>query len=316
MKMGRARVSAWTNRVYDRMRKAAVLMITVLVILVIIGGVILQSMLIFQRIAVVRITRGEVMVRARKHTDFQAIGDAERLFAGDTVRTGSDGHLRLEWIDGTRLSVDPNTELTILKCRMNKLNDAETSVFKLDTGGIWIRIIKVLNQKSKFEVRTPTATAGVRGTVFSVRVDEQGQTEVSVFEGSVAVNSEDVSETIGERNVARVQESGVDVAGFDPTEQQIWEQNRDVAAPILAIEAPEEGFSAKPGETVIINGQTEPDAKVTVGGEPVEPKIKHRFSAEVTVPEDYEKDTLSVPVEVTDRRGFVAREEIKVTVRH
>ncbi|MFP3905097.1 MAG: FecR domain-containing protein [Armatimonadota bacterium] len=296
------------------MRKTAVLFITVLFLLIFIAGVILQSALIFQRIAVVRAVEGDVMVKARKHQDFEPVAGKQRLYAGDTVRTGEDGYLKLEWIDGTRVAVDPETQMTILKCRMNRMTNSETSLFKLDVGNIWIRVIKVLSQKSKFEIRTPTATAGVRGTVFSVRVDEAGETEVSVYEGSVLVNSEARSETVEQENVARIAGDSVNLQAFGEAEKKQWESKRDVAGPVLYVEVPEGGYSAAPGETVEIRGQAEPGAKVAVSGQPVELKIKHRFDTEVTVPEDFEDDTLVVAVTAVDRRGFIAAEDVEITV--
>ncbi|MFO7947461.1 MAG: FecR domain-containing protein [Armatimonadota bacterium] len=296
------------------MRKTAVLFITVLFLLMFIGGVILQSALIFQRIAVVRAVEGDVMVRARKHDTFEPVAGKDRLYAGDTVRTGEDGHLKLEWIDGTRVAVDPDTQMTILKCRMNRMSNSETSLFKLDVGNIWIRVIKVLSQKSKFEVRTPTATAGVRGTVFSVRVDETGETEVSVYEGSVAVSTAKTSETVEKEKVARVASDNLNLQAFSADERHLWESRHDVVQPVLHLDVPDGGYSAAPGETVEIEGNAEPDATVAVGGEPVELKIKHRFEAEITVPEDVEGDTLVVPVTVVDRRGFIAAEDVHITI--
>jgi hypothetical protein len=154
----------------------------------------------------------------------------------------------------------------------------------------------------------------VRGTIFSVRVNE-GQTEVSVFEGSVAVDGKDTSETVGESSLARVDDSSVAVEGFDETEQETWESKREVAGPILVIDTPDEGFVAPPGGTVTIKGRTEPGATVTVDGASVETKIGHRFTRELSVPDDVEGDVFAVPVEAADRRGFKARELVEIQIQ-
>lgn len=47
--------------------------------------------------------------------------------------------------------------------------------------------VKKLSKESSFQVRTPSAVAGVRGTKFGVQINESGTVSVSVTEGLVAV---------------------------------------------------------------------------------------------------------------------------------
>ncbi len=296
------------------MRKAAVLIILSFIVLVFVGAVTLQSLLILQRVAAVRDVEGQVAVKARGQDSFEPIADRSRIYAGDTVRTSGDGRLTLEWLDGTRLAVGPNTLLRVLKCQINKANDTETSVFKLDTGSIWIRIIKVLSQKAKFEVATPTATAGVRGTIFAVHVAADGATKVSVLEGQVAVTDGQQSQQVNPKTVATVSDRTTAIHDFDEQEKRTWLEHQNVAEPILRLEAPADGYQAKAGETVTIAGQSEKGAKVTVDGKPVELKLKQRFSTEIAVPKEMAGQKMTVKVEVTDARGHKLTRQLKIEV--
>ncbi len=296
------------------MRKAAVLIILSFVVLIFVATVTLQSVLILQRVAAVCDVEGQVVVKARGQDNFEPIAGKDRIYAGDTVRTSADGRLALEWLDGTRVVVGPDTLLTVLKCQINKANDTETSIFKLDAGSIWIRIIKVLSQRSKFEITTPTATAGVRGTIFAVHVALDGETKVSVIEGQVAVTGGNQSQQVNPNTVATVAGEITAIQDFDEQEKLTWLEYQNVAEPILRIEAPADGYQAGAGESVTIAGQSEKGAKVTVDGKPVELKIKQKFSTDIAVPEKMAGREMTVTVEAVDVRGYKVTREVRIQV--
>jgi len=60
----------------------------------------------------------------------------------------------------------------------------------LTRGKIWSLVEKLKSEKSRYEVETPTAIAGVRGTTFMVNVDSDGRSSrIAVVEGEVGVRS-------------------------------------------------------------------------------------------------------------------------------
>jgi hypothetical protein len=112
------------------------------------------------------------------------------LFQGSTVRagqmitTGPDGYALFQVADGSTFEVFPNSQVT----------------FRGTTGindllNVWIGKIKVYIQHlpgipNPNNVQTPTALISVRGTVFTVDVEDlEGTTRVSVDEGMVAVKN-------------------------------------------------------------------------------------------------------------------------------
>ncbi len=268
------------------MRKVAVLFVFMFLMVVLIGLLMSQSLVVMQRIAHVSNTTGPIQVKSGDQQHYHALGEATHVAAGDTLSTGPTGTLMLNWIDGTRIKMGPNTILTVLKCQLNRSTQAQTSLFKLDAGQIWIRILKTLSQQSKFEVRTPTATAGVRGTIFSIKVTPEGDTQVSVYDGSVLVQTDQGSSIeVAPHRLAQL--SGAETAGrlaeFSTDDYQQWEASLQDLGPYLQITRPrlDETFS---GESVRVTGICEQGATLTINGKPITPRPNGQFSIHIPVP--------------------------------
>ncbi|MGM0493586.1 MAG: FecR family protein, partial [Armatimonadota bacterium] len=187
------------------MRKSAILLVGVLGIFIFLAVLMMQSLVIVQRIASVSGVAGEVLVKSATDNDFRPIGDADHVLAGYIVRTGADGDVTLNWVDGSRIRLAPETSIRVRKASLNTNTKETTSLFDLDTGRIWVRVLSAIGGKTKFEVRTPTATAGVRGTVFSVAVDGSGHTSVAVYEGEVEVDAESGTASVAPGQMASVE---------------------------------------------------------------------------------------------------------------
>jgi len=295
------------------MRKAAVLLLSVVVVFIFIGGVITQSLVILQRVAAVSDVTGTVWVKQRGHQEFAALSDRARVNAGDTIKTNSNGSLNLSYLDGTRMRIGPSTVMTVLKCQINTASKAETTAFKLDLGRVWIRVLKVLSQKSKFEVVTPTATAGVRGTIFSVAVGPDGKTVVTVKEGAVATRTGQ-GETIVDKGQMLAAGVGDRPTQLDAEQAALWQENGGISGPNLEVSAPVAGSSVRAGEAIEVQGQAEPGARVTVNGEPVEVRVKGLFSGLVTAPAPSAPTTFAVKVAATDARGYVTERNVPVKI--
>ena len=105
------------------------------------------------------------------------------LDVGDVLRTGAGGKATLLMSDGSRMTLGPNSRLEVEAIAPNR-------VFALATGKVKA-FIKKLQGGNKFQIKTPLASASVRGTVFEVGFDEgnkKGYLDVS--EGTVALNKD------------------------------------------------------------------------------------------------------------------------------
>lgn len=294
------------------MRKAAVLLFSVTVLCIFIAAVITQSLVILQRVAMVSDAHGFVWVKQRGHSDFVALADRGQVAAGDVIKTDGRGGVALTWLDGTHMRVGANSVMTVLKCQINTASKAETSLFKLDAGRVWIRVLKVLSHKSKFEVLTPTATAGVRGTVFSVAVTPEGKTLVSVKEGAVALDSAGKQALVQKGQMTVASGGAARVQPLASDEDKLWQRNVDVANPSLTICEPAAETKVAPGQAVTVKGQAEIGASVTVNAQSVPVRLKGLFDATVTAPR--QAGEFAVTVQAKDARGYVAAQTVKLQV--
>ena len=125
---------------------------------------------------------GDVSIRHGATSSFAAAVDGEILNPGDTVKTGADGRAVLTYFEGSTVSVEPNTELTI-DAAAAQGNDTIVQMTQT-VGRTWHVVTKLVTGSSKYEVRTPASTASVRGTAFTVDADTSGTT-ITTTEGTV-----------------------------------------------------------------------------------------------------------------------------------
>ncbi len=263
------------------MGKSALLLVGVLGVFIILGTMMMQSLVIIQRVASVSDAEGEVLVKPANDTGFRALGDADEVLAGTVVRTGADGTVTLNWVDGSRVRLAPNSTMRVRTCSLNTSKKRITSLFDLESGQIWARVLPEPDRRVRFEVETPTATAVVHGTVFSVDVSNSGRTGVAVYEGEVEVQSERGSATLAPGQQATAQKDAAPVAA--PAEDSgAWREQQGIIGPRLDLDAGETIALGPGAGSVTLSGTSEPGAAVTINGTPVELDRRNRFAAEVS----------------------------------
>lgn len=130
---------------------------------------------------------------------------------GDEIRTapGSEVVITLENMAIT--SLGGNTTYTLQKLEVNPDTKATQVEVNLPKGKLWSEVGRLKTKDSSFNVETPAAVTGVRGTVFRVEVNEAtSTTDVSVVAGKVAVNSKGVAapEVLIQKDQALVVQTG------------------------------------------------------------------------------------------------------------
>jgi hypothetical protein len=132
------------------------------------------------------VVRGDVLVR---HADgeFVPARDGEVIAAGDTIRTGSDALAEITYFEGSSVRIESRTELVIEA--LSTESDGGTVIAMWQTvGRTWHVVTKLITGSSRYEVRTPSSTASVRGTIFAVdvRLEPAGSlATVTTSEGAV-----------------------------------------------------------------------------------------------------------------------------------
>ncbi len=105
---------------------------------------------------------------------------------GDIVKTGSGAKAQLKLADGSVVTIGENTELKITRFQVQ--GDERKGLLDL-ARGVARAVVTKMAPSSTFEIRTPTAVAAVRSTVWMLEYNAKGETEVFVGEGVVAVTS-------------------------------------------------------------------------------------------------------------------------------
>jgi hypothetical protein len=121
-------------------------------------------------VARVKAVKGPASI-VRGQTIIPAVSN-EKVFQGDTLRTGTDGSLGVVFKDDTLISLGPNSELVVDVFLYAPAEGKLSFVARMLRGtaayvsGI---IAKLSPQSARFE--TPVATIGIRGTRLLVKVE-------------------------------------------------------------------------------------------------------------------------------------------------
>ncbi|MFZ6692905.1 FecR domain-containing protein [Undibacterium sp. SXout20W] len=107
---------------------------------------------------------------------------------GAQIFTGKNGFITLAFPDNSRVSIPSNSQISLSKLRKTKYTGSPRTEISLIEGKVESHVSSLVSNKGRFEVRSPLAVAGVRGTHFRVGVTDAG-TANEVLEGGVAVNN-------------------------------------------------------------------------------------------------------------------------------
>lgn len=136
--------------------------------------------------AVLTIISGDVVMRGAAGT-FSSATDGTVIFVGNTIRTSADARAVITLFEGSTVELEPASDITIEEATTR----GGSTIVELaqSLGRSWHVVTHLTTPDSRYEVRTPAATASVRGTAFEVAVlDGMGgpSTTVTTSEGLVA----------------------------------------------------------------------------------------------------------------------------------
>ena len=240
------------------MKKPVLLIFVNAMILIVVFALLAQSLLIVQRIAQAGDVSGIVEVQRRGKGEFKLLANDQTVAVGDVVRTGANGHVEFTWADQTRWRLMPGSQLTVANATINAAKRSENARFRLDEGKLFVRIVKPIQAGSSFEVSTPSATAKVTGTVFSIEVQPGGSTCVESYAGQVQM------ESAGHNAVVMAGTAGVsgpDSIDMMPMSGADFRAQPDLIRPNLSARA-----QALKGAAAFVTGSTEASNLVEING--------------------------------------------------
>lgn len=129
---------------------------------------------------------------SRAGSPFAPALDGEIYATGDLVRANVEGRAVLTFFDGSTLSVDPGSQVKVVA--LNRVaSDGIQVTIEQTLGRSWSSVQKLKTPDSRYEIRTPSTTAVVRGTGFLTLVQQLPtggtQTTYQVDEGTLQVTA-------------------------------------------------------------------------------------------------------------------------------
>jgi len=148
--------------------------------------------------------RGEISVTTDADTGWQPAHEGLPLTAGQRLRSGPASMASLQFADGSRLHLAANSELAIVQLEQRQ---AETMIVELvqPVGQTRHQVNPARTAAASYLVHTPSGSAEVRGTTFTIAVAADGHAYVAVDEGSVLVKSDSAAVTIGAGRATQTQ---------------------------------------------------------------------------------------------------------------
>nr|WP_258002328.1 FecR domain-containing protein [Burkholderia sp. WAC0059] len=127
--------------------------------------------------------------RSWRNGPFLPLIEGSSLVEGDRIQTGDEGFATLELPDGTHLVILPNSLVEIGTLRQTVLTGSVDRVMNLRRGEVDSEVTHATKKDDRFQIRSPSVVAGVRGTRFRVDYADNGSTAVEVLDGAVGVDN-------------------------------------------------------------------------------------------------------------------------------
>jgi hypothetical protein len=126
---------------------------------------------------------------ARGTAAFAVASDGDIVNSGDRVQTADRGHALVTFFDGSTLEIEPATTVLIEEASSD-LGGAIAIRIAQAIGRTWASVQHLSRADSKFELRTPTLSAAVRGTAFITDVLADGSSTLQTIDGLVQVTGQ------------------------------------------------------------------------------------------------------------------------------
>ncbi len=113
------------------------------------------------------------------------IAEGDRVFQDQVVTTDATGVAQIEFLDGTRLAIGPGSILTLDS--FVYASDASATKVAIGLARGSFRFITGNSGSDAYQITTPAATIGVRGTAFDLHATESGELAIAMIDGEVIV---------------------------------------------------------------------------------------------------------------------------------
>ena len=199
----------------------------------------------FASIGQVSLHEGNAVID-RKEGESKEVAKDLDVFSYDTVKTGK-GKVGIEFIDNTRVDVTEHSKLVIDEFVYDPNTKTGKLSLKAKLGTVRYASGQIAkNSKQNVQITTPTATIGVRGTDFTMTIDEIGSSTIillpscdtngNCFVGEISVESDAGQVILNQAFQATV----VDTVASKPMKPVMLDLDEEMIGNLLIISKPAE----------------------------------------------------------------------------
>ena len=217
--------------------------------------------------AVVIELKGEVKVKYARAATWRALRLHDVLGTGDEIKTEETGLAEIRLDNGNTIILRPNSTIILEKLSRDLKTGDYKNLFEANFGNIRAKVQK-LKGDSKFEIRTPTAVAAVRGTTMYLLI-LPGLTKVFFEGGDGTLTSliSQISAIVGDGQTSSADDQGNVSDSTDATDEEKsgWTGGWDTGE-AEGYSPPEEGLEDLGTEDEGDEGEGPPDVPDTGDG--------------------------------------------------
>jgi hypothetical protein len=133
------------------------------------------------------IDKGGLLVQKAGSTDWIKGEVKMALKAGDSIKSGTEADAVITFFDGSTIELKADTQVEIATLVTGK---AKIIQLKQAIGETISKVEKLTDPAARYEIETPSAVAGVRGSSMLVSVASDGVTIVQNLEGQISVTAQ------------------------------------------------------------------------------------------------------------------------------
>lgn len=136
---------------------------------------------------VLRVVKGDVQIKSAKSGQAGRARLGAQVFPKDIVITGKDSRAKIVMVDNNEINVSPESQIEIQHYEFDPAQGKKDVLLNVIYGKVRSKVEQKYDGKtSKFQVKTPSAVAGVRGTDFMASYNRMDNTSsVVTFHGAV-----------------------------------------------------------------------------------------------------------------------------------
>lgn len=119
-----------------------------------------------------------------------------QIFEDDKIRTGNEGTVVVRYFDDSVSRLASNSELIINKLTKGDLASKSYIEVSVLSGNLWSKVVNLVQSSSMFTVRASDVYATTKRAAFNVKVENNGDLEIGVFQHNVNVKTNGDDEKI------------------------------------------------------------------------------------------------------------------------